>query len=107
MVLRVDPPEGPLGVAYFFSHCGLGSNAKGKNTETLFEHYNEQYLSMTEDNELLDYFLNSPEVTPGANETLPSPLNFEWLQSKQSQDTLIQSWVQSTKVSTIFPNQTI
>ena len=49
---------------------------------------------MTEDNELLDCFLNLPEVTPGANETLPSPLNFEWLQSKQSQDALIQSWVQ-------------
>ena len=49
---------------------------------------------MTEDNELLDCFPNLPEVTPGANETSPSPLNFEWPQSKQSQDALIQSWVQ-------------
>ena len=24
MDLKVDPPEGPLGVAYFFSHCDLG-----------------------------------------------------------------------------------
>ena len=49
---------------------------------------------MTEDNELLDCFLNLPEVTPGANETLPSPLNFEWLQLKQSQDAIIESWAQ-------------
>ena len=45
---------------------------------------------MTEDSELLDCFLNLPEITPGANETMPSPLNFEWLQSKQNQDATIQ-----------------
>ena len=51
---------------------------------------------MTEDNEILDCFLNLPEVcNSGANETLPSHLNFEWLQSKQSQDALLQNWVQS------------
>jgi len=49
---------------------------------------------MTEYDELLDCFLNLPEITTGANETMPSPLNFEWLQLKQSQDALIQSWVQ-------------
>ena len=49
---------------------------------------------MTEDDELLDCFLNLPEITTGANETMPSPLNFEWLQLKQSRDARIQSWVQ-------------
>ena len=49
---------------------------------------------MTEDDDLLDCFLNLPEISPGANETMPSPPNFEWLQLKQGQDTLIQSWVQ-------------
>ena len=49
---------------------------------------------MTEDDELLDYFLDLPELTAGANETMPSPLNFEWLEVKQSQDALVQSRVQ-------------
>ena len=87
-------PGGPLSVAFFFLHCDLGSNAEGKNTATPFEINNEQYLSITEDSELLDCFLNLPEITPGANETMPSPLNFEWLQSKQNQDATIQDWVQ-------------
>ena len=49
---------------------------------------------MVEDDELLDSFLNLPEITPGANETMPNPLNFEWLQLKQNQDATIQDWVQ-------------
>ena len=52
------------------------------------------YLSMTEDAELLECFLRLPEITDGVNETLPSPLNFEWIQLKQSEDAIIQSWVQ-------------
>ena len=49
---------------------------------------------MVEDDELLECFLNLPEIIPGANETVPSPLNFEWLQLKQNQDATIQDWVQ-------------
>ena len=49
---------------------------------------------MVEDDELLDGFLNLLEIIPGANETVPSPLNFEWLQLKQTQDATIQDWVQ-------------
>ena len=53
---------------------------------------------MTEDDELLDCFLNLPDITPRANETMtvPSPLNFELLELKQGQDALIQSWVQKS-----------
>ena len=61
----------------FFSHCDQRSNAEGKNTATPFDINYEQYLSMVEDDELLDSFLNLPEIIPGANETVPSPLNFE------------------------------
>ena len=43
---------------------------------------------------MLECFLNLPEIIPGANETVPSPLNFEWLQLKQNQDATIQDWVQ-------------
>ena len=60
-----------------FSYCDQGSNAEGTNKATPFEYNNEQYLSTTEDTELLDYFLNLPKITEGVNETLPNPLNFE------------------------------
>ena len=63
--------------AVLFSHCDQGSNAEGKNTATPFEYNNEQYLSMTEDTELLDCFFSLPEIIDGATETLPSSLNFE------------------------------
>ena len=54
-----------------------------KNTATPFEYNNEQYLSMTEGSELLDCFLNLPEITDGSNEALPSPLNLNgYSQSK-------------------------
>ena len=43
---------------------------------------------------MLDCFLNLPEITPGADNVMSSPLNFEWIETKQSQDDLIQSWVQ-------------
>ena len=49
---------------------------------------------MIVDDELLDCFLNLPEIIPGANNVMPSPLNFKWLELKQSQDTLIKNWVQ-------------
>ena len=79
-----------------FSHYDQGSNAGGKNTATPFDHENEQYSSMTEDGELLDCFLDLPGIAPRANQTMamPSNLNFEWLELKQGQDALIQSWVQ-------------
>ena len=86
-----DPPEGPLSVAFYFSHCDLGSNAEGKNTATPFDINNEQYLSLVEDDELLDCFLGLSEVTPGADNVMSSPLNFEWIETKQSQGDLIQS----------------
>ena len=89
-----DPPEGPLSVAFYFSHCDLGSNAEGKDTATPFDINNEQYLSLVEDDELLDCFLNLPEITPGADNVMSSPLNFKWIETKQNQDALIQSWVQ-------------
>ena len=71
-----------LSAAFLFSHRDQGSNSEGKNIATLFEYNNEQYLSMPEDTELLDCFLDLPEIIDGANETLPSPLNVEWLQLK-------------------------
>ena len=76
--------KGPSVLPSFFLHCDLGSNAEGKNTATPFDINYEQYLSMAEDDELLDCFLNLPEIIPGASETVPSPLNFEWLQPKQN-----------------------
>ena len=72
-----DPPEGPLSIAFYFSHCGPGLNALGKNTATPPNSNNEQYLSMIEDNELLDCFLDLPEIIPGANNVMPNPLNFK------------------------------
>ena len=74
-----DPPEGPLSVVFYFSHCDLRSNAEGKDTATPFDINNEQYLSLVEDDELLDCFLNLPEITPGADNVMSSPLNFEWI----------------------------
>ena len=75
-------------------HCDEGSNAKGKNTVTPFDYNDDKCLSMREDTEFLDCFLDLPEIIDGANETLPSSLNFEWLQLKQNQDATIQDWVQ-------------
>ena len=60
MDMREEPPEGPVSVAYLFSHFDQGSNAEGKNTATPFEYNKERYLSMTEDTELLDCFINLP-----------------------------------------------
>ena len=44
---------------------------------TPFDINYEQYLLRVEDGEFLDSFLNLPETIPGANETVPSALNFE------------------------------
>ena len=69
--------RGTLKCCLLFSHCDQGSNAEGKNAATPFEYNNEQYLSTTEDTEFLNCFLDLPETIDGANETLPSPLNYE------------------------------
>ena len=85
-----DPPEGPLSIAFYFSYCDLEPNAKGKNTATPFNINNEQYLSMTEDDELLDCFLNLPQFEPGTDTAQQNPLNFKWLEFNQGHDARIQ-----------------
>ena len=77
-----DPPEGPLSIAFCFFVLWpiVVSNTKWKNTATSFNINNEQYLSLIEDDELLDRFLNLPEIIPWVNNIVPRPLNFKWLE---------------------------
>ena len=45
---------------------------------------------MTEDKELLDYFLDLAEIALGTNSARHNPLTFKWMRLKQNQDARIQ-----------------
>ena len=84
-----EPPTGPLGIAFYFSHSDQGFEqiAEGKSSEpTPFDINGDQYLSMVEDDQLFDCFLNLPEVVPGATAVEQNPLNFSWIEQKQTED---------------------
>ena len=73
-----DPPDGPMSVAFYFSHSDqeFEQIAEGKSDVPMpFEINNDQYLSVVEDDQLFDCFLNLPEITPESNSVEQNPLN--------------------------------
>ena len=61
-----DLPYGPAGIALFFSHSDrrVSQNEEGKSKEPTFFNINsfDYFYSITEDEDLLDCFLNLPNM---------------------------------------------
>ena len=87
-----DPPYGPAGIALFFSQCDrqVSHNEEGKSKEPTFlnNNYSNYFYSMSEDEDLLDCFLNLPNMETGEN----NPLNLKWIEGGQIQDLQLQNW---------------
>ena len=81
-----DPPDGPAGIAFFFSHRDqqVSHNEEGKSEELTFFNINSfnSFYSMSEDEDLIDCFLNLPNTETVEN----TPLKFKWIEEGQLQD---------------------
>ena len=81
-----DPPDGPAGIALFLSHCDqqVSHNEERKNKEQTFLNINylDFFYSMAEDEELLDCFLDLPNMEKAEKNLL----TFEWIEEGQLQD---------------------
>ena len=75
-----DPPDSSADIVFLFSRCDrqVSHNEEGNSEEPTFFNINSfnYFYSMSEDEDLLDFFLNLPNMETAEN----NPLDFKWIE---------------------------